>query len=374
VGQITPGAVDSCSTNVVFQETLTSGASYILPSPGVITSWQTKSNGTPGQVRLKVFHLVTGTQFKVTGQSNLQTPAANSVNSFPTQIPVLSGDRIGGFFTGGAACNFVAPSPDSHHYSSIVGDPPPGDTNDYPNLQGGVRTNIAAQLEADADHDGFGDESQDGCPANGSTHAACFVTSPSVSGTTEVGQTLTATPGTAPGNNNPSFQWLRGSGNTFTPIAGATGTSYRLTSADRGKRIKLTQNLANPAGPASATTNPTAVIGPPLVTASAKKTQRVVLQRAVFIKVKLSLAAKFTATGTIALPKSAAKTLRFKRVTRSLPAGTSKTLKLRLSNKDLGTLRRALRPPHRLKAKLVLTAKDQLGGKATKKLTITLKR
>jgi hypothetical protein len=35
---------------------------------------------------------------------------------------------------------------------------------------------VSAVLEPDADHDGFGDETQDQCPTNGSTHGPCPAT------------------------------------------------------------------------------------------------------------------------------------------------------------------------------------------------------
>jgi hypothetical protein len=35
------------------------------------------------------------------------------------------------------------------------------------------RVNVAATIEPDADRDGFGDQSQDGCPTQAATHGAC---------------------------------------------------------------------------------------------------------------------------------------------------------------------------------------------------------
>ncbi|WP_146078122.1 hypothetical protein [Subtercola sp. Z020] len=57
---------------------------------------------------------------------------------------------------------------------------------------------------------------------------------PTVSGTAKVGQTLTAdATGWTPEHVSIAYQWLRNG----TPITGATAKTYRLTSADAGKRI-----------------------------------------------------------------------------------------------------------------------------------------
>lgn len=74
----------------------------------------------------------------------------------------------------------------------------------------------------------------DGTPKPVPTFKAA--TAPRVSGTTRVGQRLTATAGTytlAP--TSVSYQWRRGTAN----IRGATSSRYVLKSADRGKRISV---------------------------------------------------------------------------------------------------------------------------------------
>ena len=67
---------------------------------------------------------------------------------------------------------------------------------------------------------------------------------PTISGTAQVGQTLTAdTTGIADAdgltNVSFSYQWIRSDGNTDTDIAGETDSTYTLVSADVGKTIKV---------------------------------------------------------------------------------------------------------------------------------------
>ena len=67
---------------------------------------------------------------------------------------------------------------------------------------------------------------------------------PTISGTVQVGQTLTAsTSGIADAdgldNVSYSYQWMRGDGNTHTDIAGGTGRTYKLSGDDVGRTIKV---------------------------------------------------------------------------------------------------------------------------------------
>ncbi|GAA5203511.1 hypothetical protein [Microbacterium jejuense] len=59
---------------------------------------------------------------------------------------------------------------------------------------------------------------------------------PTMSGTVKVGSTLTAVPGTwGPKPVTLSYQWLRNG----AAISGATGTTYKLTTADAGKKVSV---------------------------------------------------------------------------------------------------------------------------------------
>ena len=82
------------------------------------------------------------------------------------------------------------------------------------------------------------------------------LTLPVISGTTTVGQTLTTSTGTWSGTlASYTFQWKRGG----TNIAGATGSTYLLVTADGGTNITCTVTATNTAGSASATST---AVGP----------------------------------------------------------------------------------------------------------------
>jgi Ig domain of plant-specific actin-binding protein len=87
---------------------------------------------------------------------------------------------------------------------------------------------------------------------------------PTISGTAQIGQTLTVSNGTwtGPGTITYSYQWLRcdQNGGSCTAITGATKNSYTLTSADSGHSIRARVTAKNTNGSTSATTVPTAVV------------------------------------------------------------------------------------------------------------------
>ena len=76
---------------------------------------------------------------------------------------------------------------------------------------------------------------------------------PAISGTTQVGETLTADTtgiGDADGLTNVaySYQWLANDGTSDTDIAGETDSSYTLVAADEGKTIKVRVSFTDDAG------------------------------------------------------------------------------------------------------------------------------
>ncbi|HEU5243649.1 MAG TPA: LamG-like jellyroll fold domain-containing protein, partial [Gaiellaceae bacterium] len=87
---------------------------------------------------------------------------------------------------------------------------------------------------------------------------------PTIAGTAQQGQGLTAGPGTWSGTQpiNFAYQWQRcdSAGANCNPISGATTTTYTLTATDVGSTIEATVTASNMAGSATASSAPTAVV------------------------------------------------------------------------------------------------------------------
>lgn len=85
---------------------------------------------------------------------------------------------------------------------------------------------------------------------------------PTISGASEVGQILAASPSSASGNPPPArtWQWLRDGAN----IAGATNSTYTLVTADGGTNVSVRQIETNALGADDAVSSALAIDEPPL--------------------------------------------------------------------------------------------------------------
>jgi hypothetical protein len=159
-------------------ETTSLGNSYVVPSDGVITSWSFMAPTDVAPLKLKMLRSAGGNDFTTVGESQLKTPTASTLNTWPTRIPVRAGDFLGEYYASDTHPLGDTPGYLSQEISSSVGDPvvdpPPGTTKTYgQSSPGGYQVDGSAVLEADADHDGFGDETQDQCPTNAATQGPC---------------------------------------------------------------------------------------------------------------------------------------------------------------------------------------------------------
>jgi hypothetical protein len=63
---------------------------------------------------------------------------------------------------------------------------------------------------------------------------------PTISGTAKVGSTLTAVPGTWTSGVTRTYKWSRYTGGAWTTISGATKSTYKATTTDLGKKLRVT--------------------------------------------------------------------------------------------------------------------------------------
>jgi hypothetical protein len=170
----TPGGTSDCNNGFSWigdPSPAPPAAQYSAPSGGVITSWsfEAGATGTP-QVRLKVYR-PTGVseEFVTVGRSGHEHPFNSITNTYETRIPVKQGDLIG-IYGSGSSFPCIRPLVGFGVHTQF-GDTPLGTTETYVSIAS-AQLDVAAQLEPDADGDGFGDETQDQCPADPSVQAA----------------------------------------------------------------------------------------------------------------------------------------------------------------------------------------------------------
>src|SRR5437764_38692 len=109
------------------------------------------------------------------------------------------------------------------------------------------------------------------------TYAPTNSAAPTISGTPQVGQTLTANNGTWNSDTAPTFtyQWQRcdTAGNNCSAITGATAQPYTVQSADVDKTLRVVVSAANSSGSGSATSVQTAAVSQPGPAGAVKTTQ-----------------------------------------------------------------------------------------------------
>jgi hypothetical protein len=175
---------DFCATDTTYIVTGSAGNTYTVPFSGVISRWSFQAGSlAPDTVKLKLGRVGPGTDLSadtnlsVVGESASEVPTASSLNQYSTRISVQQGDflgiYLGGDVDGSVLCSDASSLsfPDHFNSSEVLAGTSASFTRE---VEGQI--NVAAVLEPDADHDGFGDETQDQCPSNAGTQGSCAVT------------------------------------------------------------------------------------------------------------------------------------------------------------------------------------------------------
>ena len=178
----TPNFATGCSAACTYVQSTLSGRPLTAPIDGVVVRWRIKSgDGTEGlqTVRLRV---VRGTDAASTGVGSSEPetfPGIAGVYAFDTRLPIAAGDRVGiDCCAGGIPQIFSDATPGA---VADLWDPglPDGESR-APSETDNVEVLMNADIEPDADGDGFGDETQDQCPSQATTQGACDFSGPSV--------------------------------------------------------------------------------------------------------------------------------------------------------------------------------------------------
>lgn len=163
--------------------TLSAPSSVVVGSPidGVITKVKTRVEllGFSGSAPtlIKTLKPAGGNSYTAVDQAIVQV--ANGVTEAAVRLPVKSGYRLGlhglpftyeGSPTEGFSF-YCSGAPESA-LGAASGDVPPGSTAEFMNATEG-QVPISAVVEPDADNDGYGDETQDGCPQSAAFQGAC---------------------------------------------------------------------------------------------------------------------------------------------------------------------------------------------------------
>jgi hypothetical protein len=175
LGQVAPAPnpAGGCTTCSSIQISTAAGSpSYVVPpGGGIVTSWTFHAIGQAGTAQMRLLQPLPGNQYKLVAQSPVRTFALNELATTALHIPVQGGEHLG------IAVNGPSPSFVTSVDGDIVGGAPfglaLGDSYGLQTTFGQYHANVAVTFEPDADHDGFGDDTEDGCPSDPASQAAC---------------------------------------------------------------------------------------------------------------------------------------------------------------------------------------------------------
>ena len=215
-----------------------SGALVSSPFDGVITKWRVFADNYTYTARLRVIgHPNAGTYIpKRTGVTHNNVFGNLSASAFTNDPPLRidAGEIIGVTLTGASGKVVVERSGLGSFDGSTGITWTDGNTYGPPANQPNWELELEATVEPDADHDGFGDETQDLCPTNASTQAACPPAAPGSpgSGGLGLGAGLDVTPPAFTGKPraNPKSFVVDPKGTAEQPVSAAKkGTTLEFT-------------------------------------------------------------------------------------------------------------------------------------------------
>ena len=173
------GNACAVNSNTVNTETVImtgkSGANPLqiaAPVAGVITKVAIPVGGLgPFPTTVKAVHPNGGTSYTITAES-ASIPVSSATPTYNVRVPVAAGDLLG---LTGTPQTLMCSTPNAGDTITLTsGDLRPGATVNLAST-GNAALPVVATVEPDADHDGYGDDTQDGCPQSALSHATCPV-------------------------------------------------------------------------------------------------------------------------------------------------------------------------------------------------------
>jgi hypothetical protein len=154
---------DCTAMNLVLPSGSQAAGGLTSPIDGVVVRWRMSSGSSGNPMQLRVLHPAGGgaNRFTGKGKSSTQETIGAPTPVFPARLAIQAGDSVGLDVHGGALV--YAPTPGATMLgwanSLMENTTADGASSAYELL-------VQAVIEADADKDGFGDETQDGCPGD----------------------------------------------------------------------------------------------------------------------------------------------------------------------------------------------------------------
>ena len=174
----------SCATATgkgTFVQSLSTEDRSKVPAAGVLTSYRiTAGNQALPTVGFRLLTLGSDGRFTVVGSEPTTSVPSYGSTSRPVRIPVRGGELLGLYVAGapgGSSC-FAPTQAGGDFVMFTPSDAQTGVPFDAGIFTAGAVLAVSAELEPDADRDGYGDATQDGCTTDPTTHESCEGSAP----------------------------------------------------------------------------------------------------------------------------------------------------------------------------------------------------
>lgn len=176
-----PGEYIVCDTTCTSVQSALPGRVVAAPSDGVVVRWRISTNAAGGPFALRLAMPFTGNQRISGAVSAPVSPTTGGVTETLTRMPINVGDNIALDYSPANTSFFksleVSPGAESLYFKPWLA---PGAPQDPILVNNDTELLINADVEADVDRDGFGDETQDTCPTTTGTVAGCATAVPAL--------------------------------------------------------------------------------------------------------------------------------------------------------------------------------------------------
>jgi hemolysin type calcium-binding protein len=246
--------------NCTLVQTVLPGRPLTSPIDGVMVRWRIKHASSTAPFRVRVGRPAAGGAFTGAGTQEIAGFSCPDVCTLDVRLPVKAGDYAGVDASAVAVADIATVSgANLAAWSPFLVDgqtrPPDGNYGDFELL-------MNADIEPDADADGFGDETQDFCATQGDPANSAPCGPPRIRGKLRNGRKLTARGDATGSPSEESFRWLRCNARGIRCVRRPGGASYKLTSLDVDHTIRVVQHLTSTTSSATARSGPTKPVAP----------------------------------------------------------------------------------------------------------------
>jgi len=246
--------------NCTLVQTALPGRQLTAPIDGVVVRWRIKHASSAAAFRVRVVRPAGAGAYTGAGSWEIAGFSCPDICTRDLRLPIRTGDYVGVDGSSVAVAEIATVGgANLASWSPFLADgqtrPIDGNYSDFELL-------MNADIEPDADVDGFGDETQDFCAIEADQANAAPCGSPKIAGRARNGRTLRAVGDRTGSPSEESFRWFRCARRGRGCLAVGSGRSYRLKTLDVDHAMRVVHDLVSTTNSASARSAATKPVKP----------------------------------------------------------------------------------------------------------------